>query len=204
MSDTGRDAAVLESSYRHAVAVTRAAARNFGYSFWFLTPERRRAISVVYAYSRALDDCVDGVEDGLVNREQALSGLERLEGLLADSPDADEGDLDAGVDAIGPALRDTIRRFAIPREPFHELIEGMRMDLDKTRYATFEELRRYCYLAASTVGLICIEIFGHNGKAREPAIDLGIAMQLVNVLRDVPEDYRRGRNARALDSHQTP
>jgi phytoene synthase len=90
-------------------------------------------------------------------------------------------------------LRDTIQRFSIPLEPFHELVEGMRMDLDKTHYATFEELRRYCYHAASTVGLICIEIFGHNGRARAPAIDLGVAMQLVNVLRDVSEDYRRGR-----------
>src|SRR5262249_47045041 len=154
------------------------------YSFWFLTPERRRAIAAVYAYSRRLDDCVDEAVEGGADREEARRKLEKLRSLL-EAP---------GDDPLGPALEDTIHRFSIPHQPFHDLIAGMEMDLQVTRYPTFDDLRAYCYRAASTVGLICIEIFGNDGpEARGPAIDLGIAMQLTNVLRDVPEDFRRGR-----------
>jgi phytoene synthase len=174
----------LELSYRYASELTRSQARNFSYSFWFLTPERRRAIAAVYAYSRRLDDQVDEAVEGRAGRTAARAGLDRLRGLLRDP----------GGDPLGPALQDTIRRFGIPLEPFQELIAGMEMDLEVTRYATFDDLRTYCYRAASTVGLICIEIFGNDGpEARQPAIDLGIAMQLTNVLRDIPEDLRRGR-----------
>jgi phytoene synthase len=174
----------IEESYRYAARLTRAKARNFAYSFWFLSPERRRAIAAVYAYSRRLDDCVDAAVEGCLDREEARRGLDRLRALLQ----SEEGD------PLGPALADTIRRFSIPLAPFHDLIAGMEMDLEVDRYATFEELRGYCYRAASTVGLICIEIFGNDGAAaRPPAIDLGIAMQLTNVLRDIPEDLRRGR-----------
>jgi phytoene synthase len=179
------DPSALEDSYRYASRLTRAQAKNFAYSFLLLTPERRRAISVIYAYSRRLDDCVDVAGEGAVDQAKAERGLERLRGLLRGP---------AGDDPLEPALRDTIRRFSIPLDPFHDLIEGMRMDLERTRYATFEDLRLYCYRVASTVGLICIEIFGNSGPAaRAPAVDLGIAMQLTNVLRDVPEDLRRGR-----------
>ena len=125
---------------------------------------------------------MDGVPPG-GDPAAADQGLERLRAILRGAPDP-----------LGPALRDTIRRFSIPLEPFEDLIEGMRMDLRKDRYSSFDELRLYCYRAASTVGLICIEIFGNEGPAAHgPAIDLGIAMQLVNVLRDVPEDLARGR-----------
>ncbi len=175
---------LLDDSYRYALRLTRAAARNFAYSFWFLTPERRRSIAAVYAYSRRLDDCVDSAVDGSVDPRIAWQDLERLRALLTGGED----------DPLAPALKDTIRRFTIPLEPFHDLIAGMEMDLEQRRYATFEDLRAYCYHAASTVGLICIEIFGNDGPGTHaPAIDLGIAMQLTNVLRDVPEDLRRGR-----------
>jgi phytoene synthase len=174
----------LEESYRHVARLTRSQARNFSYSFWFLDLERRRAISAVYAYSRRLDDCVDAAIGGSLDPAEARLGLERLRALL-DDPRGDP---------LGPALADTIQRFRIPLQHFHDLIAGMEMDLETRRYATFADLRLYCYRAASTVGLICIEIFGNDGPAaREPAIDLGIAMQLVNVLRDIPEDFARGR-----------
>jgi len=175
----------LEASFLYARRLTRAAARNFSYSFWFLPPPRRRAIAAVYAFSRRLDDCVDAAVAGSVDRGEALRGLDRLAGLLDGS---------TAPDPLGPAIRDTIERFRIPLEPFHDLIAGMRMDLDISRYATFEDLKLYCYRAASTVGLICIEIFGNDGPAaRPPAIELGIAMQLTNILRDIPEDHARGR-----------
>jgi len=174
----------LEESYLYAGRLTRQKARNFSYSFWFLTPPRRRAIAAVYAFSRRLDDCVDGVTEGTIERAEAERGLEHMREMLAGG----------GPDPLGPAIRETIRQFRIPIEPFGDLITGMKMDLDVSRYATFDDLRLYCYRAASTVGLICIEIFGHDGPAtREPAVDLGIAMQLTNVIRDIPEDLRRGR-----------
>ena len=174
----------LEESYRHVARLTRSQARNFSYSFWFLDLERRRGISAIYAYSRRLDDCVDAAIGGALDPAAAHKQLEALRGLLEDPR----------ADPLGPALADTIRRFRIPHQHFHDLIAGMEMDLERRRYPTFEDLRLYCYRVASTVGLICIEIFGNDGPAsREPAIDLGIAMQLVNVLRDIPEDFARGR-----------
>jgi phytoene synthase len=91
-------------------------------------------------------------------------------------------------------LSQTIQRFNIPLHHFHDLIKGMEMDLIKTRYATFNELREYCYRAASTVGLICTEIFGYkNEGAKEYAINLGIALQLTNILRDIKPDAAKGR-----------
>ncbi len=180
----------VEASYAHARDITRAQARNFYYTFWFLPPERRRSIFAVYAFSRRADDAVDAVEETGASPQEARAGLSRLRSLLdASSPDAA-----AAADPLAPALRDTIARFSIPRQPFEELLAGMEMDLTRTSYERFEDLRLYCYRAASVVGLICIEIFGYTDpRAHEPAVDLGIAMQLVNVLRDVAEDLGRGR-----------
>jgi phytoene synthase len=181
----------VEASYAHARDVTRARARNFYYTFWFLPPPRRRSIFAVYAFSRRADDAVDAVEESGASPDDARAGLARLRSLL----DVCFAGSAAGADdPLAPALRDTIARYSIPREPFEELLAGMEMDLTRTSYATFEDLKLYCYRAASVVGLICIEIFGYtDARARESAVDLGIAMQLVNVLRDVAEDWRRGR-----------
>jgi phytoene synthase len=172
----------LEDSYRYADAITRARARNFYYGFRSLTPERRRAIHAVYAFSRRADDAVDSLE---AHPAEARAELERLLALVGDAP---------SDDPLAPALRDTIRRFSIERRFFELLVEGMEMDLVKDRYETFEELEAYCYRAASVIGLICLPIFGYRGEeARQHASDLGIAMQLTNIIRDVDEDRRRGR-----------
>ncbi len=177
----------LEESYRYCAALTRAAARNFYYTFWLLPAEKRRGIFAVYTFSRRADDVVDAAaakQDPATCEE----GLSYMRSLLGASPPDD--------DPLAPALRDTLQRYRIPIEPFHDLIEGMKMDLYRTRYRTFDELRLYCYRAASTIGLICIEIFGHDGSGeavKRPAIDLGIAMQLTNIIRDVGEDLSRGR-----------
>jgi phytoene synthase len=175
----------VADSYFYAEKLTRAEARNFIYTFRLLPPERRRSIFAVYAFSRRADDAVDAAEDGSVTADRARADLAGLRSLLGEPlPD----------DPLAPALLDTRERFAIPREPFEDLLLGMEMDLVKSRYATFEELSLYCYRAASAIGLIAIEIFGHQGPAtREPAIQLGIAMQLTNILRDVLEDRARGR-----------
>ncbi|MHB8581430.1 MAG: phytoene/squalene synthase family protein [Ignavibacteriaceae bacterium] len=91
-------------------------------------------------------------------------------------------------------LGKTITQFNIPTDPFFELLKGMEMDLQKKRYLTFEDLQLYCYRVASTVGLMCIEIFGYKHKsAKDFAVDLGIALQLTNILRDVRKDSQKGR-----------
>ena len=96
--------------------------------------------------------------------------------------------------ALSRALADSARRFKIPRELFEEIINGVEMDLSRKRYQTWEELRPYCYRVASALGLICIEIFGYrNPSAKQYAENLGLALQLTNILRDVREDAERGR-----------
>ncbi len=157
---------------------------NFYYSFLLLPKPKRDAINIVYAWCRCTDDIVD--QDQSVNRryvllrqwsrefEQAINGTSRY--------------------PLFNRLSQTIQRFHIPLRHFHDLMKGMEMDLVRLRYRTFDELREYCYHAASTVGLICTEIFGYkNEEAKEYAINLGIALQLTNILRDIKSDAKRGR-----------
>src|SRR5882672_2315213 len=113
----------LEESYRHVARLTKAHARNFSYSFWFLDLERRRGISAIYAYSRRLDDCVDAAIGGTIDPAEAQKGLEELRALLKEPRG----------DPLGPALADTIQRFRIPHQHFHDLIAGMEMDLETRR-----------------------------------------------------------------------
>ena len=150
-----------------------------------LPPSRRNAIYAVYTFSRRADDAVDSVEELQTTPEEAEAKLEQLRALLrGEAPD----------DPLAPAIEDTIERFGVPLEHFEELIRGMEMDLHNQRYQTFEELYRYCYRAAAAVGLLCIEIFGYSeDTAQQHAEELGIAMQLTNILRDVREDMTRGR-----------
>ena len=172
-------------SYTHAREVTRREAKNFYYAFRLLDEPRQNAIYAVYAFSRRADDAVDSVEEKNISEEEArskLAGLERL--LRGEAPE----------DPLSPALLDTIERFKIPVQHFSELLLGMEMDLEKKRYETFDELYSYCFRAAAAVGLICIEIFGYSEEAaHQHAEELGIAMQLTNILRDVKEDMTRGR-----------
>ena len=177
----------LDASYRYCAHLTRAQAGNFFYTFWCLPPLKRRSIFAIYAFSRRLDDIADETSGELATKIQRLEALGSL--LDPNVPTDDE---------LAPALRDTTQRFEIPDEPFRDLIAGMLMDLEGYEYKTFEDLRLYCYRAASTVGLICIEIFGYEGtkgtpQVTEPAVDLGLAMQLTNILRDVAEDVDRER-----------
>ena len=166
---------------------TNARVTNFYYAFVFLPPEKRLAIEAVYAFARRGDDIVDS---GLDQAEAATALAEYRQALDACYAE-DSGHLDA------PELRAlavAIKRFKIPRKPFEDLILGLEMDLAPTRYETFEELSLYCYRVASTIGLICIEIFGYqNPRTRDYAVNLGTALQLVNILRDVQRDAQRGR-----------
>lgn len=164
---------------------------NFYYSFLFLPPEKRRAIEAVYHFARRSDDAADEPHDP----ESAAAGLQRYRGLL---DQCYEGDGQPRDSVAIDALADAIHRFRIPRQPFEDLLLGLEMDLRMDRtgrlYETFEELELYCYRVASTIGLIAIEIFEYqNSQTREYAVSLGKALQMVNILRDVQSDAKRGR-----------
>ncbi|KAB2924824.1 MAG: presqualene diphosphate synthase HpnD [Bacteroidetes bacterium] len=157
---------------------------NFYYSFLLLPKPKREAMNVLYAWCRVADDIVDDEGQVSAKRQRLLSWAKEFEKGL-------DG---ASAYALVNRLAAIIRRFNIPAEHFRELIRGMEMDLLTVRYATFADLRVYCYRAASTVGLISTEIFGyHREEAKEYAVNLGIALQLTNILRDVAADAAKGR-----------
>jgi phytoene synthase len=175
----------LAAAYDHCQALTRREAKNFYYGFMLLPARQRRAIYAAYAFARECDDIVDA---GLPPEQASLRLAAYRESLGRCLEGRPQG-------PVFLALRDAIERYGIPHEYFYRLIEGVETDLTVRRYASFEELKRYCYLVASVVGLISIEIFGYRGgeQARERAADLGIALQLTNILRDVQEDLQRDR-----------
>jgi phytoene synthase len=158
---------------------------NFYYSFLALPPAKRQAIVAVWDFCRAVDDAVDE-PSGTASVEETLAGWR------AEIARCFEGGVPAT--AQGRALAPIIARFGLPRRPFDELVDGVSMDIGTPRFRTFADLRLYCHHVASTVGLICVEIFGYrNPRAREYAELLGLALQLTNILRDVPADLARGR-----------
>jgi phytoene synthase len=160
---------------------------NFYYSFLVLPAAKRNAIIAVWDFCRAVDDAVDEV-DARASRSAAEEVSRWRQELAAcfegRSPQTRQG----------RALVPMIARFSLKREPFEALVDGVEMDLGQRRYETFEDLYEYCIRVASAVGLICLEIFGYREpSAREYAIDLGVALQLTNILRDVCGDLERGR-----------
>jgi phytoene synthase len=185
----------IEAGYQRAQALTRRHAKSFHFASHALPPERRRAALALYAFCRRVDDLVD--EPGLGWRPDDLRArLERAralvrgvygDGLAASVDPPFDGDELA-------ALGDSVRRWGIPQEPFQELISGVEMDLTVRRYATFADLDLYCYRVAGTVGLLMAPILGcRDPRALGAAADLGRAMQLTNILRDVREDLERDR-----------
>ena len=182
MTDVRHDPAMREA-YEYCRDVTRRSSSNFYYAFRLLTADRRDALYAVYAFCRFVDDIAD--DD---SKRDPAGLLSRWRGEVARVYDG------TPEHPISRALADAARRLPLAREHFTDLIRGVEMDLTRRRYETFDELYEYCYLVASTVGLLCIEIFGYqNPSARDYAVDLGIAFQLTNILRDVLEDARRGR-----------
>ena len=177
-------ATTIREAYRHCQQVTRREARNFYFAFITLPGPKRRAIYAAYAFARLCDDIADG--DGPT--AEKVIGLDQVRRSLADAY--------AGYPQ-GPvfiALADVARNYGIPQSYFENLAVGVEMDTVKSRYSTFEELRQYCYGVAGTVGLICAEIFGYTQPiVLEYAVDLGLAMQLTNIMRDIQEDATRGR-----------
>jgi phytoene synthase len=165
-------------------ALVRKSRSSFYYSFLFLPRPKRDAIYAVYALCRAVDDLADDAGDMEAKAERLKGWREELDRCYAGRP----------THPITRVLRDCLSRYPIPKGYFEELIAGVEMDLTVTRYRTFADLTRYCYRVASVVGLICIEIFGYRREAtKEYAINLGLALQLTNILRDLKTDGRRGR-----------
>lgn len=162
----------------------RQGGSSFQYSFSFLPREQKEAIRTVYAFCRETDDIVDGEREP--HRKAVLLRKWRMELGRALKGDSAYGLLNQ--------LGKTAHRFNIPVHHFYELIQGVEMDLTKTRYETFDDLRLYCYRVASSVGLMCLGIFGSRSeRTGDYAIQLGIALQLTNILRDIKSDAARGR-----------
>jgi len=170
---------------------TAASGSSFYYSFMFLPPERRRAITALYAFCREVDDVVDEVTEDRVARLKLDWWRHQVALAFGAAAAPSDGEAPHPVTrALGPA----IAAFSLPRLPFDEIIDGMQMDLDYNRYETFADLRLYCHRVAGAVGLLSARIFGYSNPATlEYADRLGIALQLTNIVRDVVEDAQRNR-----------
>ena len=180
----------LDLAYEHCHRVAREQATNFYYAFRTLPKRQRNAIYAAYAFCRLCDDIAD--ED--LPLEEKRRRFAETRGMLKDSGAG------AAESPVFNALGDACAKFDIPIRLLEEVIEGVEIDLVKSRFDTFDDLREYCYKVASVVGLICIEVFGYEDpEAREYAVDMGLAMQLTNILRDVREDAERGRIYLPLD-----
>ena len=162
---------------------------SFYYSFLVLPAEQRRAILAVWDFCRAVDDGVDEAPSTLSGLPSGREAVVFWREELARCYDGARP-----VTVQGQRLQPFVKRFDLPRKAFEDVIEGVSMDLDTTRYTTFGELYEYCRRVASAVGLICINIFGcRSPQACDYALNLGIALQLTNILRDVTDDLERGR-----------
>lgn len=187
MSDAVRSPAVpapaLRDAERACAAMARREAKNFYWGFLALPREQRVSVYALYDFARQVDDAVDGLtpEDA---RPRLLEHRERLRRCAAGEPGDD----------VMLVLGEAVRRCAVPAAELAQIIDGVEMDLERTSYATWPELEAYCHLVASAVGRVCVRIFGYRDPvALDLARDLGVAMQLTNILRDVREDLGLGR-----------
>ena len=174
----------LAGCYHACGQITRAHSKTFYLSSLFLSSAQRRAVWAVYAFCRTADDIVDRIGPA----RERLDAIDAWERKLVAAYD------DKPADPIFVAFADAARRFGIPIQPALDLLRGARMDVTIHRYETYGELQTYCYLVASTVGLLVMPILGTlSREAAEYGIALGRAMQMTNILRDVGEDARMGR-----------
>ncbi len=187
----------IAAAYRHCEALTRREAANFYWGIRLLPSDRRQAMSAVYAFARRVDDIGDGdlpKDEKLLLLDGAAAALARAEDGVDPSamPEHVGGD-----DQVMLALADAYVRFALPAGALGELIEGVRMDVAGVSYDSFDEVVVYCRRVAGAIGRVCLAIFGLREGSREDAEaladDLGVALQLTNILRDVREDAENGR-----------
>jgi len=167
-----------------------ASGSSFYYSFLYLPAEKRRAITALYAFCREVDDVVDECNDPDLARIKLQWWREDAQKIYQGAPEH----------PVNQALQSACEQFTLPIEHFHEIIDGMAMDLEYTRYPSFRDLALYCHRVAGVVGLMSAEIFGYQDrKTLKYANELGIAFQLTNILRDVKEDAARDRIYIPLD-----
>ena len=171
----------VEAAYAAVERITRHEAKNFAYGIMVLPRAKRQAIAAIYAFARSVDD----VADGELPPAEKRAELEKLRVALDGDP----------TDPVFIALRDARERFAIPREPLAALVDGGLQDTVQCTYADFAELRGYCEKVAGAVGLACVPVYGSSDTehALTYASQLGIALQLINIVRDVDEDQQLGR-----------
>jgi phytoene synthase len=175
---------VLDECYQQCREITREHSKTFYLSSLFLAPEKRRAVWAVYAFCRMADDIVDRIAPA----HDRLAAVDAWETQLLTAYDGHP------ADPIFVAFADAAKRFGIPMQPALDLLRGARMDITVRRYATYADLRQYCYLVASTVGVLVIPILGtQSDEALEYGVALGRAMQMTNILRDIGEDALMGR-----------
>jgi phytoene synthase len=175
--------ATVAEAYSICESVTRTQARNFHYGIRLLPREKRMALCAVYALARRVDDIGDGDLPEASKRE-LMAQLRQQVNQLAESSDP-----------VLLAVRDAAARMPIPMAAFDELIDGVEMDLDGSRFATFDDLVGYCRCVAGAIGRLCLGVFGSSDPDRAPgyADQLGIALQQINILRDIREDLMTGR-----------
>jgi 15-cis-phytoene synthase len=178
----------LSRAFEFCRDVCRKRARNFYYGLKISPEPERSALYTLYAWMRQADDLADDAHSG--HRDEKVRQIVQF-----------RRDTDAALlgrpqhsNPLWIALAETTTRYQLPSEPFHDTLDGQLDDLNRVEYATFADLERYCRRVASTVGLLCIEIWGyHDPRAPQLAIDRGIAFQLTNILRDYKQDYDGGR-----------
>jgi len=181
----GRTAAgsTLEEAYRECERITWSQARNFAYGIRLLPPDKRRGLATIYAFARRIDD----IGDGDLPAPEKLSRLEQARQQITATPGAE--------DPVLFALADVARRFPVPMPAFGEVIDGCIADVNGTTYETFDDLHHYCRCVAGAIGRLSLGIFGSDDDEQAPQLadDLGIALQLTNILRDIREDHGNGR-----------
>ena len=208
----------LEHAYSTCETIARNASSSFFRSFRHLPAHKRQAVNALYAFCRRVDDIVDG--DWLPDRDLSFLSVQAKDCSIQLSTDKQSEPLNDDVDHLSKltallwfrtnldsiennepvdepifiALSDVVKKFPIELDHLRELISGMEDDLYAAKYERFEDLRQYCYRVASTVGLCLVEIYGYNDpNARRHAVEMGIYLQMVNVLRDIQEDLSRSR-----------
>jgi 15-cis-phytoene synthase len=188
-----------DEAYARCEQITWEQARNFAYGIRLLPPEKRHALAAVYAYARRIDDICDGDLPAQEKKAGLEAARQQVHTLVATvKGDVSDGAIGATLDDTDPvlvALTDTGKRFAVPLEAFEELIDGCLADVNQATYETFDDLLGYCRCVAGSIGRLSLGIYGstHPERQSKLADDLGVALQLTNILRDVREDFLNNR-----------
>ena len=175
----------VREAYADTLRITRREARNFAWGIMLLPPAKRQAVAALYAFARRVDD----IADGELPVDERRAGLERCRADVAALPSA------PGDDSVLVALADAVVRYPIPRRALLDLVEGGLMDAEQSRFETWDDLREYCRCVAGAVGLACTAVYGPSDPVAAPryAVAMGLALQQINIMRDVAEDWRLGR-----------